>query len=167
MSTEQLTGLQLAVKLLAQIGDNDSDAAIAAVHDLADERAQRLTLQHHAADLAQRVADLEKERAEMRTKYDDLLLALHGIGKEMGIPECDRSPYSITCGALERVNRLAEVEVREPVAWQCRFASDGDAGWSSCSREHYAMVHEETSGGFARDGYEVRALIAAAPEHKA
>ena len=26
MSTEQLTGLQLAVKLLAQIGDDDSDA---------------------------------------------------------------------------------------------------------------------------------------------
>ena len=35
-------GLQLAVKLLAQIGDNDSDAAIAAVHA--------------ACDLAQRVA---------------------------------------------------------------------------------------------------------------
>lgn len=116
MSTEQLTGLQMAVKLLAQIGDDNSDAAIAAVHAVMDpgqlgelpeglsiavemigeyvesvrlanrnpvtgnlsphaeidqrhsviaidairaEHHQRLTLQHHATDLAQRVADLE------------------------------------------------------------------------------------------------------------
>ena len=59
--------------------------------------------------------------------------------------------------------RLEEIEGREPVAWQCRFSSDGDDGWSPCSREHCAMVSEETSGGFARDGYEVRELIPAAP----
>ena len=95
---EQPTGLQLAVKLLAQIGDNDSDRAIAAVHAVMDpwqpgelpegirlacemlgyiphaafdpqveqaqgairaEHHQRVTMQHHACDLAQRVADLE------------------------------------------------------------------------------------------------------------
>ena len=186
MSTEQLTGLQLAVKLLAQIGDNDSDAAIAAVHAVMDqgqpgelpdglqlaatlldgdrdaficgqahpvhglapsdeeiaagyltaiaairaEHAQRLTLQHHACDQAQRIADLETrrdtlkrlhdaaadERDELRAKYDELLVALHGIGAALGIPEGDRSPYSVTCGVLERVNRLAEIEAQEPVA---------------------------------------------------
>ena len=47
-------GIQLAVKLLAQIGDDESDAAIEAVQ--------------HAADQAQRVADLEKERDELRAR---------------------------------------------------------------------------------------------------
>ena len=92
MNDTQPTGLQLAVKLLAQIGDDDSDRAIAAVHAAADER------------------------DALRAKYDELLVALHGIGAALGIPEGDRSPYSVTCGVLERVNRLAEIEAQEPVA---------------------------------------------------
>ena len=92
MSTDQLTGLQMAIALLAQIGDDDSDRAIAAVHAAADER------------------------DALRAKYDELLVALHGIGAALGIPEGDRSPYSITCGVLERVNRLAEIEAQEPAA---------------------------------------------------
>lgn len=204
---EQLTGEQLAVKLLAQIGNDDSDRAIAAVHDLAEAHAQRLTLQHHAADQVWRIADLEvkcvtlkelhdaatderdalaqqhrsqhdadsaelrqlcadrdaargerdalrvkvydleraavkrreisdeveaelvdecdtlrtlqiraeSERDALRDKYDELLVALHGIGAALGIPEGDRSPYSVTCGVLERVNRLAEIEAQEPL----------------------------------------------------
>lgn len=120
---EQLTGLQMAVRLLAQIGDEQSDAAIAAVHDLAEEHAKRLTLQLHAADQAQRIADLEAKCVTLKElhdaaadKRDELLVALHGIGKALGIPEGERSPYSITCGTLERVNRLAEIEAQEPVA---------------------------------------------------
>ena len=129
MSTEQLPGLQLAIALLAQIGNDDSDRAIAAVHDLAEAHAQRLTLQHHAADQVWRIADLEvkcvtlkklhdaaaDERDELRAKYDELLVALHGIGAALGIPEGDRSPYSVTCGVLERVNRPAEIEAQEPL----------------------------------------------------
>lgn len=65
------------------------------------------------ADLAQRVAELEAERDAMRAKYDELLVALHGIGAALGISEGDRSPYSVTCGVLERVNRLAEIEAQE------------------------------------------------------
>ena len=87
-----MTTEQLAVKLLAQIGGDDSDRAIEAVHAAADER------------------------DELRAKYDELLVALHGIGAALGIPEGDRSPYSVTCGVLERVNRLAEIEAQEPVA---------------------------------------------------
>ena len=187
-------GLQLAATLL----DGDRDAFICGqahpVHGLAPsdeeiaagyltaiaairaEHAQRLTLQHHACDQAQRIADLEtrrdtlkrlhdaaaderdalrvkvsdleraavkrreisdgveaelvdecdtlrtlerraeSERDELRAKYDELLVALHGIGKALGIPEGDRSPYSVTCGVLERVNRLAEIEAQEQVA---------------------------------------------------
>ena len=90
LSTDQLTGLQMAIALLAQIGDDDSDRAIAAVHAAADER------------------------DELRAKYDELLVALHCIGAALGIPEGDRSPYSVTCGVLERVNRLAEIEAQEP-----------------------------------------------------
>lgn len=65
MTTEQLTGLQLAMKLIAQIGNDDSDRAIVAVHDLADEHAQRLTLQQLCADQVWRIADLEVERNEL------------------------------------------------------------------------------------------------------
>ena len=58
----------------------------------------------------------ESERDELRAKYDELLVALHGIGRALGLAEGDRSPYSVTCGVLERVNRLAEIEAQEPVA---------------------------------------------------
>ena len=78
MSGEQLPdGLQLAVTLLE--GDRDAFVAcqrhpihgleaddeeiageyICAIDAIRAEHAKRLTLQHHAADLAQRVADLE------------------------------------------------------------------------------------------------------------
>lgn len=108
-------GLQLAVKLLAQIGNDDSDRAIAAVHAAADER------------------------DELRAKYDELLVALHGIGAALGIPEGDRSPYSVTCGTLERVNRLAEIEAQEPAiveAGELRvgFGDTEEAVWLKLSR---------------------------------
>jgi hypothetical protein len=67
---EQLTGLQIAVKLLAQIGNDDSDRAIAAVHDLAEAHAQRLTLQHHAADQVWRIADLEVKCVTLKDLHD-------------------------------------------------------------------------------------------------
>jgi hypothetical protein len=43
-----------------------------AIDAIRHEHAQRLTLQHHAADLAQRVADLEKERDELRARLAEL-----------------------------------------------------------------------------------------------
>lgn len=110
-------GLQLAVKLLAQIGDDESDRAIAAVHAAADER------------------------DELRAKYDELLVALHGIGAALGIQEGDRSPYSVTCGVLERVNRLAEIEAQEPACWAVIDPTGGGsveytAAWREACHEH-------------------------------
>lgn len=82
MTTEQLTGLQLAVKLLAQIGNDDSDRAIAAVHDLADEHAQRLTLQHHASDQAQRIAELERHAANLVSESEAKIPAMQAAFEE-------------------------------------------------------------------------------------
>ena len=139
MSTEQLTGLQLAVKLLAQIGNDDSDRAIAAVHDLAEAHTQRLTLQHHAADQVWRIADLEvkcvtlkelhdaatDERDALRVKVSDLERAAvkrreisDGVEAEL-VDECDtlRTLKSKTESERDALRaRLAEIEAQEQVA---------------------------------------------------
>lgn len=82
MSTDQLPGLQMAVKLLAQIGDDDSDAAIAAVHDLAEAHAQRLTLQHHAADQVWRIADLERHISSLISESEAKIPAMQAAFEE-------------------------------------------------------------------------------------
>lgn len=194
MTTEQLPHtLKRACEIL-DAGGNRYDA-----QQVRNEHAQRLTLQHHAADMAQRVADLEAERDEarsmfyascqasaafavalgldetendppnisdaidelkaerattaahiasiarqlgddslqvddisvrvlglvaergdLRAKHDELLVALHGIGRALGLAEGERSPHSITCGVLERVNRLAKIEAQEPSMYVLR-----------------------------------------------
>ena len=108
-------GLEMAIECIRDLSpcyegdewdDSEEAAAISGIR----------AAQHYVADLAQRVEELEAERDALRAKYDELLVALHGIGAALGIPEGDRSPYSVTCGVLERVNRLAEIEAQEPVA---------------------------------------------------
>lgn len=51
-------GLQLAVKLLAQIGDDDSDRAIAAVHAAADERDNLIDAMREEIDEGLRLREL-------------------------------------------------------------------------------------------------------------
>lgn len=67
-------GLELAQLCCAHAsfaGVPDADARTA--HEaIRAEHTQRLTLQHHAADLAQRVADLEKERDGLRAQLAEL-----------------------------------------------------------------------------------------------
>ena len=139
MSTEQLTGLQLAVKLIAQIGDDDSDRAIAAVHAAADER------------------------DELRAKYDELLVALHGIGKALGIPECERSPYSVTCGTLERVNRQAVPDADGArFRWLCEDHSDRETR-ERCRR----LIDRLPVMSYSDAVMSIDAAMAAAPEHNA
>ena len=84
----------------------------------------------------------EAERDELRAKYDELLVALHGIGAALGIPEGDRSPYSVTCGTLERVNRLAEIEAQEPVALVETSGDQGAGiGWSGAAQPVGAKLY--------------------------
>ena len=131
MSTEQLTGLQLAVKLLAQIGDDDSDRAIAAVHDLAEEHAQRVTLQHDAAADERDALMAERDRLAMQenvlTVERDTLQSMmvrrqeiHSAQDAEWSDEFDtlrtlRSKAEAERDALRA--RLAEIEAQEPVAW--------------------------------------------------
>ena len=139
MSAEQLTGPQLAIALLAQIGDDDSDAAIAAVHDLADEHAQRLTLQHHAADQVWRIADLEVKCVTLKEPHDaaaderdNLIDAMREeIDEGLRLRELGGAlPHENITAMTERVikerdalrARMAEIEVQEPVA---KIHSDG------------------------------------------
>lgn len=74
--------------------------------------------------------ELRRERDELAAKYDELLVALHGIGRALGIEEADRSPYSITCGVLAMANRLAAIEAQEPVA----HYRASDAEWLAAGR---------------------------------
>ena len=104
MSAEQLPdGLQLAVNVLLEesarnelIGAPESwNAELGgAIDAIRAEHAKRITLQHHAADQARRIANLE-------TKCDTLN-RLHDAAAD----ERD---------ALRA--RLAEIEAQEPVAW--------------------------------------------------
>lgn len=61
------------------------------------------------------------------------------------------------CGAAAQSVKRQQVKLAalEPVAWQSRFVSAGDAGWSFCSREHHEKVLATPS---VWEGYETREL---------
>lgn len=119
MNDTQPTGLQLAISLLAQIGDDDSDAAIAAVHDLAEAHAQRLTLQHHAADQVWRIADLEVKCVTLKELHD-----------------------AATDERDELRARLAEIEAQEPVALVETSGDQGAGiGWSGAAQPVGAKLY--------------------------
>lgn len=190
-------GLQLAVKLLAQIGNDDSDRAIAAVHAVMDhgqpgelpdglniavemigeyaesgtccsrrpavaidairaEHAQRVTMQHHACDLAQRVADLEsivnaprgtdaqimKEREIAAAAIDGALafgyqgteapeawhwlLAAHNAGKRIAELEAERNTARGAVRELER--QVFALQQQRDVLQTCLDRHQRDAG---------------------------------------
>lgn len=116
-ATKQLPeGLQLAAKLL--YGDRDAficgqvnpvsgltpnDEVIAAgylaaIDAIREEHAQRVTLQHHCADQAQRIADLEAKCITLKELHD------------AAADERD---------ALRA--RLAEIDAQEPAAWRIKI----------------------------------------------
>ena len=140
MSTDQLTGLQMAIALLAQIGDDDSDRAIAAVHDLANERDEwrRIasaysTQKELSTALEQAKASgrqARKERDELRAKYDELLVALHGIGKALGIPEGDQ------------VWRIADLEAEVAAVRAHVIAEEGDLPRVDTAQSVAAIVEQ-------------------------
>jgi hypothetical protein len=139
MSMNKLpNGLQQAVN---QLGNDcmDSSAAIEAIHavhaghvaalariaELEVERDEWKRISSAYSPQKELSTALEQAKASgrqarndrdaLRAKHAELLTALHGIGSALGIPEGDRSPYSITCGTLERFNKLAEIEAQEPL----------------------------------------------------
>jgi hypothetical protein len=110
-------GLKLAMDIIesTMAGPNARSRARSAVKS---EHAQRVTLQHHACDLAQRVADLEAERVDLLTKEFDL------------VAERD------TLRA-----RLAEIEGQEPICWAAVDFAGGTsveyvAAWKEAVNEH-------------------------------
>jgi hypothetical protein len=68
-------GLDLAQNLISHawhVGACSKERMEFAAKSIDTEHAQRLTLQHHAADQAQRIAELEKERDELRARLTEL-----------------------------------------------------------------------------------------------
>ena len=118
-------------------------------------------------------SDVVNERDALREKYDELLVALHGIGRALGLADGDRSPYSVTCGVLERVNRLAEIEAQEPVATVETSGSQGAGiGWSGAAQPVGAKLYARPVPAQAAPDADaadaaIDAAMAAAPEHKA
>ena len=91
-------------------------------------------------ELSTQVHIITSERDELAAKYDGLLVALHGIGRALGIDEADRSPYSITCGVLVMATRLAEIERQEPVAWVLRSTVGRSAPWVVTSKSYLSCA---------------------------
>lgn len=168
MTTEQLPeGLSIAVEMIgecvesvvtssrnqatgkldrrAEMDQRNGAEAIAAIRA---EHAQRSAQEQRIAELEAKMAADRDARDALRTNRDELLVALHGIGQALGIPESDRSPYSITCGALECVNRLAEIEAQEPACWAVIDPIGGSsveytAAWREACHEHIGSMITE------------------------
>lgn len=132
MSTEQLPGLQMAVKLLAQIGDDDSDRAIAAVHDLAEAHAQRLTLQHHAADQVWRIADLEVKCVTLVSESEAKIQAMQAAFDER-----------LT---LDRANRLLVAELRQVNTERDELRKEIDCAEEAADVAACSLVREDSDG---------------------
>jgi regulator of replication initiation timing len=78
--------------------------------------AKRSAHQHHAADQAQRVADLEAERDELRARLDK---ATADAATAWGRYEnANRMQVSLQMEAADLRARLAELERQEPAGWR-------------------------------------------------
>ena len=110
---------------------------------------------------------MRRERDELAAKYDELLVALHGIGRALGIDEADRSPYSITCGVLAMATRLAEIERQEPVALVLRSTMSRSVPWVVKRRRNLSVSASALVGSGADhlDPLYTRPAPAAAPDH--
>lgn len=131
-ATDERDALRVKVSDLERAAVNRREISDGVEAELVDECDTLRTLKRRA----------ESERDELRAKYDELLVALHGIGAALGIPDGDRSPYSVTCGVLERVNRLAEIEAQEPVALVETSGNQGAGiGWSGAAQPVGAKLY--------------------------
>lgn len=126
MRTNELkSGVADALKLLRDHRDSIHDCAVNQVSGAVPDDDRANIDRHQAAcdaieNQIAETAELRRARADLAAKYDELLVALHGIGRALGIEEADRSPYSITCGVLAMANRLAEIEAQKPSMYVLR-----------------------------------------------
>lgn len=158
MSTEHLPdGLQLAVNTMLALGCGKSSDAIR------EEHAKCLKLQHHACDLAQRVADLEAERANTAVHVASIASQLGDEGLQ--VDDIAVRVLGLVAERDELRTRLSEIEAQEPVAWQSKFTNDPQ--WAHCTKEHYDWVRANQADW---PNYQLRTLFArpvpvrAAPE---
>lgn len=203
MSTEQLPdGLQLAVNLLE--GDRDAfvvchrhpihgleqeDAEIAgeylgAINAIRDEHAKRLTLQHHAADMAQQIEDLRfaaeaggRRIAELEAERDALRAKLAAIeaqaapdeeAAQTGFRAYDGSgwsetatPWQIWRDAVKWAISARHVPARAVPDWWRLVPVEPTREMISAARDAENCGNPEPHFSNA-----YRAMIAAAPEHK-
>lgn len=172
---EQLPdGLQLAIQY-CNIGTTQ-DRRNFAEDAIRSEHAQRLTLQHHACDQAQRIADLERHAANLVAESEAKIPAMQAAFEErLTLDRANRllvkriADLETKCVTLKELHdaaaderdalraRLAEIEAQEPVMWQARF---DDGGWQYCAKKHYDAVVADPSRWNKTRKYEVRALYA-------
>jgi hypothetical protein len=113
MTTEQLPdGLQLAVEIIESTlaGPNARARARSAIRA---EHAQRLTLQHHAADQAQRITDLER----LNSMHKAAWLAYQPLGDYM---QALSTAGELPTGTLGR--HLGDVAIERMQAQEARIA---------------------------------------------
>jgi hypothetical protein len=83
MTNEQLPdGLELAQNLISRawhLGACSTESMEFAAKSIDTEHTQRITLQRHAADQAQRIADLGKERDELRARLAELDMTIRAL----------------------------------------------------------------------------------------
>ena len=124
MTNEQLPeGLQMAIRLIKDAEWAD-EATAKAKHAVNYEHAQRITLQHHACDQAQRIAELEAERDELALKHR----SQH---------DADSAELRRVCAARDAARkerdelraRLAEIEGQEPVDAHVRLRLNQRSDW--------------------------------------
>lgn len=145
MTTEQLPGLQLAVKLLAQIGDVDSDRAIAAVHAAADER----------DDLRARLAEIEEQEPVLWSyTTDGPAKGVRHYTERRAVAMTSCKPGSLTPFYASPVPAQAVPDER---AVRTGFRSYDGSGWAATA----------TPWQIWRDAVKWAGGHSTAPEHKA
>lgn len=177
MSGEQLpVDLEHAIWYCAHAslsGFTPDDDARKASDAIRAEHNQRLTLQHHACDQAQRIADLERHAANLVSESEAKITAMQEAFEErLTLDRANRllvkriADLETKCDTLKELHdaaaderdalraRLAEIEAQEPVGWQQRTLFDGQwSDWQDCNRRTASILRQ-------REDYEVRVVYA-------
>lgn len=126
MSEQLPDGLDLAVEMIATHVEEEVGGCrltpsallkkrqgVAAIAAIKSEHSQRVTMQHHSADLAQRIAELEAER-------DNTAAHVASIARQLGDAALQVDDIAVRVLGLVAERdalraRLAEIEAQEPI----------------------------------------------------